>query len=234
MNSHYTIEIMSPTWSIALLLSLAFITLPIVYARYFNKSKDDVRKLLALILLSSAVLIQPYLIYTGRWSVQSSLPLHLCTFCSFLSGMALLWRNQLVYELIIYWGITGGIHSILTPELIHGEGNLLVVEYYLAHSGMILSPLYLTLIMGMRPRLRSWITALAICQIFLLCVGLADWLIDANYMYLRTKPIVDNPFVIGDWPYYILGFEFAGILHFYLIYLFFKIRINNKLQFSWA
>jgi uncharacterized membrane protein YwaF len=56
-----------------------------------------------------------------------------------------------------------------------------------------------------------------------------NYITGGNYMYLSEKPIVENPFVIGDWPWYIIGLELAGLLHFYLVYLLFGItkRIKN-------
>ena len=36
-------------------------------------------------------------------------------------------------------------------------------------------------------------------------------------------PAVENPFVIGKWPFYILGLEVVGFLHIILMYSF----VNN-------
>ena len=32
-------------------------------------------------------------------------------------------------------------------------------------------------------------------------------------MYLAEKPLVNNPMVVGEWPWYILGFEILGLVH---------------------
>ena len=61
-----------------------------------------------------------------------------------------------------------------------------------------------------------------ITNLLLLPVGLIDWLTNSNYMYLREKPPVNNPFLIGDWPYYILGFEFLAFTFFSILYLIMK------------
>ena len=37
-----------------------------------------------------------------------------------------------------------------------------------------------------------------------------NWLTDANYMYLCTQPAVDNPLVIGGWPWYIVNVMLIG------------------------
>jgi uncharacterized membrane protein YwaF len=38
-------------------------------------------------------------------------------------------------------------------------------------------------------------------------------------MYLSAKPEVENPFLIGEWPYYILVLEAVALLHFWVFYL---------------
>ena len=38
-------------------------------------------------------------------------------------------------------------------------------------------------------------------------------------MNLCIKPIAKNPFLIGEWPWYIIGIELAALLHFFIVYL---------------
>jgi len=38
-------------------------------------------------------------------------------------------------------------------------------------------------------------------------------------MYLAHKPNVNNPFVIGEWPYYILFWEIIVVVFTYLLYV---------------
>jgi uncharacterized membrane protein YwaF len=56
-------------------------------------------------------------------------------------------------------------------------------------------------------------------QLLAIGVGVVNYLVDANYMYLNKRPEVDNPFLIGDWPYYILVLEGVALLHFWVFYL---------------
>ena len=41
-------------------------------------------------------------------------------------------------------------------------------------------------------------------------------------MYLCDRPIVNNPMIIGEWPWYIIGFEILGIIHILAFYAGFK------------
>jgi len=46
-----------------------------------------------------------------------------------------------------------------------------------------------------------------------------NWLLGSNYMYIAYRPMVDNPFLIGPWPWYILGAELAAFANFALAYV---------------
>ena len=45
-----------------------------------------------------------------------------------------------------------------------------------------------------------------------------NFLLDSNYMYVNAPPEVDNPLVIGDWPYYILLWEIFILIIAYMVY----------------
>ena len=153
----------------------------------------------------------------------------MCTMSGILSGLVLFWRRQLAYEILLYWGISGGLQSILTPEIIHGEGDILLLEFYIVHGGLILSALYLTIILGMRPRKNSWLIVFFITQLFIILIFTFNYLFEANYWYLNKKPFADNPIIMGDWPWYILGMDLAAFVHFFLIYLPFKFTQNIQI-----
>jgi uncharacterized membrane protein YwaF len=57
-----------------------------------------------------------------------------------------------------------------------------------------------------------------ITQIAALVIGSFNWAFGSNYMYLSSPPIVNNPLIIGDWPWYILVFEGLALAHFFLFY----------------
>ena len=58
-----------------------------------------------------------------------------------------------------------------------------------------------------------------------------DFMIDANYMYLKYPPAVDHPFVSGGWPYYLVNLEFVVFFLLYFTYhLFNSPLLRNKLK----
>jgi hypothetical integral membrane protein (TIGR02206 family) len=126
-----------------------------------------------------------------------------------------------LYEFLILLGIPGAIQSLLTPELTLGYDKVLLFEYFVSHGGIILSGLFLTFVLGHAPRIKSWIRVIIASQVLLVLIHLFNIFLDSNYMYTRIKPIVDNILIIGEHPFYYIGFEFFGFLNIMLFYYLF-------------
>lgn len=219
MLNHEILKPFSSLWWEATLISTAFIA-AIIWM--FKNSNPEMRNFgrisLGIVLILLALLIHPYLFFLGKWSVQSSLPLHLCTFSGLLAGFIMIWPNKPGFEFLAYWGIPGGFHSILTPEFVHSSQGFLFIEYYMLHGGIILAPLFLSIVHDMKLRSGSWLKTFLWTQLAIPVVGTINWILGSNYMYLAEKPVADNPFIIGDWPWYILILEAACLIHFFIIY----------------
>src|SRR5678815_4609792 len=99
----------------------------ILCRRLNEKGKYYLRTGLGIATLTSAVLSHPYLFSIHEWTAQSSLPLHMCELSEIFAGIALIWPRQRLFEILCYWGIPGGLHSILTPELLYKEENGLLL-----------------------------------------------------------------------------------------------------------
>jgi uncharacterized membrane protein YwaF len=100
-------------------------------------------------------------------------------------------------------------------------------EYYIVHGGIIIIPLYFVFARGWMIGKWTWAKMLGVNVLLMAPVGLVNYLVDANYMFLCQRPLVDNPFIMGDWPFYIFGFLAAGALHYGALTLLFWKRINR-------
>tara|TARA_B110000977_G_C11065015_1_gene487466 strand:- start:1466 stop:2161 length:696 start_codon:yes stop_codon:yes gene_type:complete len=220
MNEHFVMQPFSNDWFLWNSVTLFFIALIIIVSYNSKPSfKSKLASLMGIVIALEFIAIQYYYIQQGIWTAQDSLPFHLCRLMWFVSLVTILTRNQIAFELLLFVGMIGGMHSMLTPEFTHGINPLLMVDYFMVHGGLIVVPLYCVFALGMRPRKQAWYKSILYLQIFVVSVGLIDYLLGANYMYLAVKPVVENPFLIGDWPYYIIGLEFATLLHAFLVYL---------------
>jgi hypothetical integral membrane protein (TIGR02206 family) len=84
---------------------------------------------------------------------------------------------------------------------------------------VIVSVIFLTLALGMRPWPQSLLRVFLWSNVYALCAGLINYLFDANYGYLREKPqrasLLDY---LGAWPIYIGGLEIVAALAFFIFY----------------
>ena len=234
MIEHYTIDILSIEWIITNLITLCLISLFLFYGIKILKSHDQRVKFglfIGVILLSRFLFIHSYQLYIDIWDKAHSLPLHLCGISAIISFIVLFKFNQFLYEFIILLGIPGAIQSLATPELTLGYDPVLLAEYFVSHGGIILTGLYLTFVLGHKPRIRSWIGAVVASQVLLVVVHMLNVVLGSNYMYTRIKPIVDNILIIGEYPYYYIGFEIFGFLNIMLFYYLF-LKSSNKVALN--
>jgi hypothetical integral membrane protein (TIGR02206 family) len=228
MIQHETIEIFGYYWWLGNLSTITIITAIILMGiKSNNNYQNIIAKLLGGLSLFRWTFIQLYSAYDGSWVIESSLPLQMCSFSSLFCGIVMFYRIQIFYEFVYFIGIPSAFHAFITPEFTMGTDGYFFFDYYLNHGLIALIPLYLTFVLKFRPRKYSWFTTLIYVQILLIIAGLTNWSIGSNYMYLSEKPIVNNPFVIGEWPWYIFGLQFAGLIHFILLYLPFGIKKNK-------
>jgi len=220
MIEHFVIQPLSTNWWGGIILSLVFIVSILILFK--NKSvvvKDNFAKWLSISFLLTYVISNSYIIYSGWWNVQDNLPLHLCRISFFISMIVLITKKQWMYEWVLYLAIPTGVHSILTPEMTQGVNTWFYFDYYFVHSGLILVPLYLMIVMQMRTRVDAWWRTILRLQIPVAIILPLNFLLESNYIYLRHKPLVDNPFLIGEWPVYIIFLEITMVAHVYIIHL---------------
>jgi len=63
----------------------------------------------------------------------------------------------------------------------------------------------------------TWAKIMALNVAMMLPIYVINRLIDANYMFLITPPKVESILIQGPWPYYLIGFVGAGLLHYLLL-----------------
>lgn len=226
-----TLEPLTPLWWKAGGASLATIVAIVLIGRQLEKGgRQKLGLALGLLLLAPEPIAQVSLYYRGLWNLNESLPLHLCDLTAIFSWVALIWRNQRVYECLFYWGIPGALVSLATPEftlapgVLNADGTLgdeilIFLNYYVGHGGILASACYLTFVLGMRPGPGSWWKISLLGQPLLLTVGLFNWAFGTNYIFLCEPPHVENPLIIGAWPWYVIGMNVMMIALSFLLYL---------------
>lgn len=219
MNRHVTMNSFTEQWWLCMITVVTVILVIIQLPTYFNWAKSKYyRWTIAFIMISNLLIENAYGYEIGQWRFQDNLPLHLCGI-SGMMGIILMFRfNANIAQIFFYWALTGGVHSLLTPEFDLGVDGYFFYAYFISHGSLLLVCFYIFKHHDFIPTKRSWIKSFWALQILALTIGIFNWLSGSNYMYLSAPPIVDNPLIVGKWPWYILIFEALAIIHFWGFY----------------
>lgn len=185
-----------------------------------HPSKGRIGTGIALALLSLELALRVWEKAWGIWSLQGSLPLHLCSISLLFSVAMLLSRSYALYEITYFWGVGGAIQALLTPDIWYGFPHFIFFQFFTAHSLIVLAVLWMTFVEGMRPSLKSLGKAFLSTNIYAVFVGAANYLLGSNYLYLCRKTA--NPSLLDylhSWPWYILELEIITLVVFMICYL---------------
>ena len=217
----YVVEFMSQEWITWSLFSLVFISTPLILARFLNKSqKRMISYIMGGLLIIDFFTENFGYIAAGTWDIQYNLPIQLCGISSLICCvLPFIKKKKKLFEFVYYTGIIGGVMAILTPQMNYFDGTIrYYLNFYVSHSLIIALPIFMFLHLDMKlPRL-SWFKLWINLNILMAIIMPINFLLDSNYMYVNAPPEVDNPLVIGDWPYYIFLWEIFILIIAYMVY----------------
>jgi len=181
---------------------------------------------LAAVLILNEMTWHVWNLKTGQWNVKTMLPLHLCSLFVILSAVMLVTRSYQIYEFAFFLGIGGAAQALLTPDAgKYGYPHLRFFQVIISHGAIVAAAAYMTVVEGYRPYWTSLLHVLVGANLYLLLVGLINWRLGSNYLFIAHKP--ETPSLIdllGPWPWYILSIEVFSFVVFLLLYLPFAIR----------
>lgn len=212
---------------VALALVL-FINLVIVASRkrFTDLGKKRFRFGLAALLVINELAFHLWNYSIGQWTIQTMLPLHLCSVLVWVSAYMLLTRSYSIYEFAYFLGIGGAIQALLTPDAgIYGFPHFRFFQTIISHGAIVTAAIYMTLVEGYRPYWSSLVRVAIWGNIYMAAVGIVNWLVGSNYLFIARKPdtasLID---MLGPWPWYILSLEVVAILMCLALYLPYVLR----------
>jgi hypothetical integral membrane protein (TIGR02206 family) len=162
----------------------------------------------------------------GQFNAAHALPMQLCDWSMFATIAALVTLRRGVYEVAYFWGLAGTLQAILTPNLNEGFPSLWFFNFFIAHAGIVVSVLYLTLVEGLRPRAWSIARTMFWSQVYLGAALATNWFTGANYGFLAHRPLAKtllNSLSEHYWMY-LLELEILALLFFVVLYSPFWVR----------
>jgi hypothetical integral membrane protein (TIGR02206 family) len=102
---------------------------------------------------------------------------------------------------------------MMTPDVTYDFPDVEFILFFIFHGGIIAAVLYMTFGLGWRPYPASIPRVIAWSLLYAAVAGSFDWVLGANYAFLRAKP----PFAtvlnfMPDWPWYIPLLIALGLL----------------------
>lgn len=218
-------------YGIGHLVALTLVVLLCLSFLYFkNKWNDNQRKkfriTIAVILFINEIAWHTWSAYWGIWSIQTMLPLHMCSVIVWLSMYMLITNNYAIYEVTYFLGIGGALQALLTPDITgYGFPHFRAFNTFIAHGLLVAMPIYMTVVEGFRPTIQSFKRVFIWTNLYIIPVFFLNLTIGSNYLFIAYKPefptLLD---LLAPWPLYILQLELIGFSILFLLYLPFLIK----------
>ena len=191
-----------------------------------NATKSKIRWTLALILLVNEVAWHAWNYVVGRWTIQTMLPLHLCSLLVWAGALMLITKNYAFYEFMYFLGIGGAIQALITPDLgMYGFPHFRFFQTFISHGLIITSAIYMTAVEGFRPTWKSIVRIAIWMNLYVVAIYFINTAIGSNYLMINDKPNTPSLLdLLPDWPLYVLYMEGIGIIMCLLLYLPFALK----------
>jgi hypothetical integral membrane protein (TIGR02206 family) len=188
--------------ALAVVLVLAITLVAVV--RAWPRLALPVRLTLAVAIVALVAFELTVGVLEGWLGWRGFLPLELCDVALVLAVITLVFPRRRTAELVYFWACSGSLVAMLTPELPWSFPRWEFVVFFGLHGLVLVSALVLVFALRLHPRPGAPCRVAAVTLVWTAFVALVDWVLDANFMYLRSKPTVATPLDwMGPWPAYI-------------------------------
>ena len=189
--------------------------------RYLNKQEQEtILHILAIFISLTVISFHIYKMSQGGYNFRTDLPLYLCSLLGLIIPVFTYYKRNWMYEILLFWIIAGTTQAIATPDILVGFPSFEFFRYWIVHLGLVVVILYATIVLNYKPTLKSVFKSILALQVYLIFMVLVNYVLDANYFYLNSKPesasILDY---LGEWPLYIIVAQLVLVPYFLLIYL---------------
>ena len=222
----YIIDLISFEGIRNLSVTTLFIVVFLIFGRFINNNQKYLLvKTVSLVTIFFTITNHVIDLNNGNWEIQEDLPLHLCSVSNLIvCFIFFIPKNQKLFEFLFYCGFWGGLMAILTAQINDYDGSYFkYIQYYQSHGTIIMIPLFILLHLDYKLSKFSWLKVLINLNIIMLIIMPLNFLIGSNYMYLSEAPNIKNPLVFGEWPFYILNWEFFILVLFFITFKCFQL-----------
>lgn len=138
----------------------------------------------------------------ANFEIQTSLPLHVCDLVVWAAALSMLTPSRVGRVLTYFFGVGLSTQGFLTPTLQVGYADLEYWLFWIGHTQIIGTGIYLIVVDGYRPSIRDLRLAIFVGLAYVAVMATFDALTGLNYGYVG--PVTpDVPTLIdrlGPWP----------------------------------
>ena len=209
---------------------------------YFANNKLLVRKIsyyLAFILIGHELVKPFYRVYFYDVDPLLVMPIHICHLAALFLGIFLISRIHFFFEIAYFWGLTGNVLAIITPDLILSYPDPQFITYYFGH-GLLLMSIFFTCFC-IHTKLR-WISIIRVFVLTLLILPfiylfnsfLIQFNSEVNYWYIMQTPQAETILSLyPQSPFHIPYLIFTALILFVMILIpYYFIKKLGKKRFT--
>ena len=127
-------------------------------------------------------------ILAGSFDLSLHLPLHLCRFANLLIPFVMIKRNYFVFEILYFWGLSGMLQGMITPDIVEDFPHFHYFRYFAGHHLLVVAVIYAVVVYKLKPTLISLKKAFIGLNVFLVIALFANLILNANYFWIMGKP----------------------------------------------
>ena len=159
--------------------------------------KKFVSMVLAILLIFHELIKPFYRYYLFGHELLLVFPIHICHLAAISMGLFLILKKEFLFEIAYFWGLSGNLLAMVTPDMKYGFPNLEFIMFYFGHGLLLLSILFACVCLKTNLRwssiLRVFITTILILPaMYGLNIALESYQPDVNYWYLMITPGPDT------------------------------------------
>jgi len=210
-----------------------------VFAGYKIKNQQYKKRISYIIIIFA--LSQEIVDYINRFlldelyhtSLRTELPLHFCAigFYFSLAGIFIASNNkkinpkieQFLFDCAYVLGLAGALQAMIAIDLTGINNRIGIYVLNWQHSLLILNVLWLIFAYNKRFTAKSILNAFIFINVIIYPVGLLNYFLGSNYMFVCQPPNVNSSFFIGEWPFYLFWLELIYFIYIVILWLPFKI-----------
>jgi len=174
-------------------------------------------------------------IYLGNFSVETDLPLHLCSIMPMVLMYIYYKEHKSVWAIFFFWMMAGTAQALFTGTLTDKLPHYEAIRYWLVHGGCVILSIYGFYVYNWRFKYSDVIKSAVAMNIAALIIYPINVAIGSNYFFLNGKPATKTLYsLLPEWPTYILCLEGVVLILFSVVYILFmgpsliKDRMNSK------